>query len=121
DGALEASPWVGLGVVAAAAFNGIAIVRAYFMLFTGARRLSTVSLKAGRREWAAVVTLTALILGEGLFPQFALSSRHRAAVDILTQREERARAASDVARDADGTPAAAAVRLAGPDQAPGGR
>jgi NADH-quinone oxidoreductase subunit M len=120
DGALEASPWVGLGVVAAAAFNGIAIVRVYFMLFTGTRRLSTVSLKAGRREWAAVLTLTALILGGGLFPQFGLSSRYHAARDILSQRQDRVRAANDFARDADGPPAAA-VRVVGPGRAPGGR
>ena len=35
-------------VVAAAALNGIAVVRAYFLLFTGARHVSTVSLGIGR-------------------------------------------------------------------------
>ena len=35
DSAVEASPYVGIAVVAAAALNGIAVVRAYFLLFTG--------------------------------------------------------------------------------------
>ena len=36
DGAIEANPYVGVGVAVAAAINGIAVVRAYFRLFTGA-------------------------------------------------------------------------------------
>jgi NADH-quinone oxidoreductase subunit M len=98
DGAINASPWVGLGVVVAAAINGIAIVRAYLLLFTGARRASTVSLEVGLRERFAVLTLTAVILGGGFFPQPGVASRHRAAVDILNQRENCARAAGSIAR-----------------------
>jgi NADH-quinone oxidoreductase subunit M len=92
DGVVEASPYVGLGVVLAAAVNGIAVVRAYFLLFTGARHPSTVSLKVGPRERFAVLTLAALIIGGGLFPQPGVASRHRAAEDILTQREHRKQA-----------------------------
>ena len=51
------------GGVVAAALNGIAVVRAYFLLFTGARHVSTVSLAATTRERFAVLTLAALILG----------------------------------------------------------
>ncbi len=83
EGAIEANLWAGLGVVLAAAVNGIAIVRVYFLLFTGARHPSTVSLLIGPRERFAVLTLAALILGGGLFPQPGVSSRHRAAADIL--------------------------------------
>ncbi len=36
DSAVEASPYVGIVVVSAAALNGIAVVRPYFLLFTGA-------------------------------------------------------------------------------------
>jgi NADH-quinone oxidoreductase subunit M len=86
DGAVQASPYVGLAVVAAAALNGIAVVRAYFMLFTGARHASAVSLLAGPRERFAVLTLAALILGGGLFPQPGVESRYRAAVEALGQR-----------------------------------
>ena len=36
DSAVEASPYVGIVVIAAGALNGIAVMRAYFLLFTGA-------------------------------------------------------------------------------------
>jgi NADH-quinone oxidoreductase subunit M len=89
DGAVEAGPHVGLAVALAAALNGIAVVRAYFLLFTGARHASSVSLTITPRERFAVLTLAALILGGGLFPQPGIASRHSAAEDILKQREER--------------------------------
>jgi NADH-quinone oxidoreductase subunit M len=87
DGAVEANLFVGLAVVLAAAINGIAVLRAYFKLFTGARRLSTVSLAIGLRERIAVLTLAALILGGGIFPQPGISSRYRAAIEILRNRQ----------------------------------
>jgi NADH-quinone oxidoreductase subunit M len=86
DGAIEASPAVGVAVVAVAALNGIAVLRAYLRLFTGARHISTVSLKIGLRERTAVLALAALILLGGLFPQVGISSRHRAAEEILEMR-----------------------------------
>jgi NADH-quinone oxidoreductase subunit M len=88
DGAVQASPYVGLGVIVAAAINGIAIVRAYFLLFTGTRHASTVSLSIGRRERFAVLTLAVLILGGGLLPQPRVLSRYRAAEEILSQRRQ---------------------------------
>ncbi|HEY2436661.1 MAG TPA: proton-conducting transporter membrane subunit, partial [Solirubrobacteraceae bacterium] len=42
DSAVEVSPYVGIAVVTAAALNGIAVVRAYLLIFTGARHHSTV-------------------------------------------------------------------------------
>ncbi|MHB1422497.1 MAG: proton-conducting transporter transmembrane domain-containing protein [Gemmataceae bacterium] len=87
DGALLANPAIGIAVIAAAALNGIAIVRAYLLLFTGARHTSTVSLEIGSRERIAVLTLAVLILGGGLFPQPGISSRRRAAEEILAQRD----------------------------------
>jgi len=86
DSAVEVSPFVGMGVLAAAALNGIAIVRAYLLLFTGARHVSTVSLEMGLRERLAVLTLAALILGGGLFPQLGVNSQHLAVERILEQR-----------------------------------
>jgi NADH-quinone oxidoreductase subunit M len=86
DGAVSANLFVGIAVIAAAALNGIAIVRAYLLLFTGARRTSTVSLVIGLRERVVVLTLAALILGGGLLPQPGVSSRHRAADEILEDR-----------------------------------
>jgi NADH-quinone oxidoreductase subunit M len=87
DSAVEASPYVGIAVVTAAALNGIAVVRAYFMLFTGARHFSTMSLALGLRERIAVLTLAALILGGGLYPQPGVDSRERAARAIVEIRE----------------------------------
>lgn len=87
DGALLANPAIGIAVISASALNGIAIVRVYLLLFTGARHASTVSLRIGVRERIAVLTLAALILGGGLFPQPGISSRRRAADDILIQRK----------------------------------
>jgi NADH-quinone oxidoreductase subunit M len=87
EGAVGASPYLGLAVALAGALNGIAVVRAYFLLFTGTRHPSTVSLNLGPRERVAVLTLAALILGGGLYPQPGVASRYRAAVDLLEQRE----------------------------------
>ncbi len=89
DGVVSVNLWAGLGVIAAAALNGIAVVRAYFLLFTGARHASTVSLGLGLRERAAVLTLAALILGGGLIPQPGVTTRHRAAEEILNGRRKR--------------------------------
>ncbi len=89
DSAVEASPYVGIAVVAAAALNGIAVLRAYFLLFTGARHISTVSLRIGLRERIAVLTLATLILAGGLFPQLGVSTRHRAVGELLEERMSR--------------------------------
>jgi NADH-quinone oxidoreductase subunit M len=87
EGAVQVSPSVGLAVAVATALNGIAVVRAYFLLFTGARHASTISLNLGPRERIAVLTLAALILGGGLFPQAGVASRHQAAEEILKNRQ----------------------------------
>ncbi|WP_165231431.1 proton-conducting transporter transmembrane domain-containing protein [Aquisphaera insulae] len=88
DSAVEASPYVGFVVVAAAALNGIAVVRAYLILFTGAKHRSTIPLKIVERERFALLTLSALILGGGIFPQPGVTTRHEAAVAILKERRE---------------------------------
>ena len=90
DSAVAASPTVGLIVVLASAINGIAVVRAYLYLFTGAQHASTVPLDIGVRERIAVLTLAVLILGGGLLPQPGVKARHQAAITILQMRESRA-------------------------------
>ncbi len=87
DGTVDVNLSFGLAVIAAAALNGIAVVRAYFLLFTGARHVSTVSLGIRPRERFAVLTLAALILGGGLFPQPGVATRARAAEEILENRK----------------------------------
>ena len=89
EGSVEGNPWVAVGAVSAAALNGIAVVRAYFLLFTGARHGATIPLRATGRERFAVLTLAALILGLGLVPQPALMGRYRAAEQILKERRAR--------------------------------
>ncbi len=75
DSAVEVNPTVGIFVVAAAALNGIAVVRAYLHLFTGGRHVSTVWLGIGTRERIAVLTLAAMILGGRPLPAARASPR----------------------------------------------
>ncbi|HEY1189313.1 MAG TPA: proton-conducting transporter membrane subunit [Gemmata sp.] len=84
DGAVGANLFVGLAVVGAAALNGVAVLRAYFALFTGARYAPAVAVGITARERVAVLALAALILAAGLFPQPYIASRHRAAEEALT-------------------------------------
>jgi NADH-quinone oxidoreductase subunit M len=104
DSAVEVNPYLGIAVVAVAALNGIAVVRAYLWIFTGTRHVSTVFLGIGARERLAVLTLSALILAGGLYPQPGVSSRERAAKQIL---EDRAKHLGQVARRPAPTPASA--------------
>jgi NADH-quinone oxidoreductase subunit M len=97
DGALGANLYVGIAVVVAGALNGVAVVRAYYLLFTGARHAATVSLRVGLREHVAVLTLAAIILAGGLFPQPGLSSRQRAAEEIRNSRRIHTHEAGEVA------------------------
>lgn len=86
DGAIEANLYVGIAVVLVGALNGIAIVRAYFLLFTGTQHGATVPLNITLRERIAVLTLAALMVGGGLFPQPGVANRHAAAEAILKDR-----------------------------------
>ncbi len=86
DGAVETYPHFGIAVVIAAALNGIAVVQAYFRLFTGKIHVSTVDLSIGPRERIAMLTLVAMLLLGGLSPQFIVESRHHAATELLDQR-----------------------------------
>ncbi|WP_425615737.1 proton-conducting transporter membrane subunit [Anatilimnocola sp. NA78] len=86
DGAVETYPFVGVAVVVASALNGIAIVSAYFVLFTGTRHVSSVSLKMGRREKIALLTLVTLLLAGGIVPQLNIAARHHAAEELLRHR-----------------------------------
>lgn len=92
DSAVEYSPWVGVAVVGAGALNGIAVLRGYFSLFTGVRHAASISLRIVPRERFAVLTLSALILGGGLFPQPGVLTRYRATLALLAERRQRMRA-----------------------------
>lgn len=88
DGVIETYPYFGIAVVIAAALNGIAVVQAYFKLFTGTRHVSSVPLEVRWREQFAVLTFAALIIGGGMYPQPGVASRHHAAQQLLSAREK---------------------------------
>ena len=86
QGTVEAYQLVGMTVVFAAALNGIAVVQAYFRVFTGTRHYASIPLRSRLPERLAVLTLTALILGYGLVAQPGISSRYRAARGLVNSR-----------------------------------
>lgn len=86
DEAVGAHIGFGVVVVLIAALNGISVVRAYLLLFTGRKHTTGVSLGITPRESAAVLTLVALIFIGGLLPQAYVESRHRAAESLLRER-----------------------------------
>jgi NADH-quinone oxidoreductase subunit M len=88
DGAVTMYPYIGVALVVAAAMNGIAVVRAYFLLFAGPPCRSTVSLAPGPRERIMVVAVMALVILPGLLPGTTTASRYRAAIDLM-QRSAR--------------------------------
>jgi NADH-quinone oxidoreductase subunit M len=104
EGAIEASLLAGIAVVAAATLNGIAVVRAFFLLFTGARHFSSVSLAITARERIVLVTLTALLLGGGLFPQPGVTYLYAMAEQILQARESGANNPTDAQMVEPGQP-----------------
>jgi NADH-quinone oxidoreductase subunit M len=106
DGALESNAYVGLAVIAAAALAGIAVVHAYFRVFTGTRHTTTVHLGSRPVERLAVVALTLVILGGGVWPQPGLLTRYRAAETLL---ESRNRQHADDSPDAKSGPTSPAV------------
>ena len=87
EGAVGVYPQVGTAVVLAAALNGIAILNAYFRIFTGRRASTHVSLTARWPERVSVLLLTLLILGGGILPQPSVAGRYHAAIELRRHRE----------------------------------
>jgi len=90
DGSVQAYPVMGLGVVFAAALNGIAVVQAYFTLFTGRHHVSMLNLRMRVRERIAILVLAALLLIGGLLPQSLIISRYTAATTIFNDETTQA-------------------------------
>ncbi len=88
EGTVEVYPIVGAIIVLAAALNGVAVLRAYFRIFTGTRHIATVSLTARLSERIVAITLSLLILGVGIWPGSAIRSRYHAAETLLRIRKE---------------------------------
>lgn len=86
EGTVEFYPLVGGVVVLTAALSGIAILRAYFRIFTGVRHIGTISLKPRRPERFAAYVLSSIVLGGGLWPAPMVHSRYHAADTLLRLR-----------------------------------
>ncbi len=87
DGTVQAYPFIGTAVVLVGALNGIAVLRGYFQLFTGTRHVSSVSIRSLPLERLAVLGLTLLILGGGLFPQPGIQSRYHAVTELIREKQ----------------------------------
>ena len=87
EGAVHVYPLIGTAVVVAAALNSIAVMMAYFRIFTGKQYTASICLKVRPAERVAVLILTALIIGGGLFPQPGVASRYHAALELLKHRD----------------------------------
>ena len=87
EGAVDVYPLVGTMVAIAAALNGIAVLLAYFRIFTGRQNRTLVPMHARPQEKVAVLMLTLLILGGGLVPQPGVTSRYHAAKELTRQRQ----------------------------------
>lgn len=88
EGAVKVYPLVGFAVVLAAALNSIAVVKAYFHVFTGARHQSTASLGCRPAERITILIMVVLIIGGGLIPQPGVQSRYHAAIALLAHRQQ---------------------------------
>lgn len=86
DGAVQAYPWIGMLVVVAATLNGIAVVHAYFRLFTGHRHAVSIPIRSRPRELTAVLVMSSLILLGGIVPQPGIASRYAAATELLKEK-----------------------------------
>lgn len=86
DGAINANIFVGISLVLISTINGIAVLRAYFLLFTGAKSFTSVPLGISFREQLAVLALIVLLLGGGLYPQLGISDRQSSVASITRLR-----------------------------------
>lgn len=114
DGSARTSPFVGAAVVVVAALNGLAVVHAYFRIFSGRPHESSIDLRARPAERAAVLALTALIVGGGLYPQLGVASRYRAAARLVDGRGQRAMGAGPGRADSPANPHQMATTSHGP-------
>jgi len=85
DGAIQDFPVLGLMVVAASAFTGLAVLRMYFSLFCG-RSGSGARFPMRRQEAIAIGAVAAFLIAAGMFPRPLIASRHRAAQSVLAER-----------------------------------
>lgn len=90
DGAIEANILVGIGLAVVAGLNGIAVLRVYFRLFTGAKVAPAAPLAVTPRERLTVAVLAVFILVGGLYPQPMVEDRHDVVLALEAGRELKA-------------------------------
>ena len=94
DGAVDAFPIMGFGVVFASALTGLAVLRMYFSLFCGRPEPgahAALSLGLRPREAWTFVALVIALVGLGVLPRPIVDSRYAASEDILRARNARLR------------------------------
>jgi NADH-quinone oxidoreductase subunit M len=92
NGAVDAFPVMGFGVVIASALTGMAVLRMYFSLFCGRtspRHHSSLQLGLAPREALTFVALILTLIGFGLVPRPIVDSRFAASNDIIRLRQMR--------------------------------
>lgn len=88
SGSIDQGLGITFALVVAAMFNGLAIMRAYFSLFTGKRPTTSVSLQVTPRERVAIVIVATLVFVGGWFSPSIVESRHRVIDKLLEERHE---------------------------------
>lgn len=83
SGSVDQGLWVSFTLAVAAMFNGIAIMRAYFALFTGKRPTTSVSLQITPVERAGIIVIVLVVFLGGWFSPGVVSSRHETADKLL--------------------------------------
>jgi NADH-quinone oxidoreductase subunit M len=86
SGSFEQGRWVSAALAATAMLSGIAILRAYFALFTGKRTSASVSLQATPVERFGIVVIAVVVLLGGWLAPPLVASRHALADQLVAQR-----------------------------------
>jgi NADH-quinone oxidoreductase subunit M len=86
SGSVEHGLGVSLTLAVAAMLNGIAILRAYFALFTGRRPTTSVSLQVTALERAGIILIVVLVFLGGWFSPGVVASRHDTAEKLLERK-----------------------------------
>jgi NADH-quinone oxidoreductase subunit M len=86
SGSVDQGLGISLTLAFAAMLNGIAIMRAYFALFTGRRPTTSVSLQVTPTERLGIIIIALVVFLGGWFSPAVVASRHRVADEVLQQR-----------------------------------
>ena len=82
SGSFEQGWWVSAILAVIVMLNGIAVMRAYFSLFTGKRVAASVSLQATRVERISIASVVIVVLMGGWLAPNIVATRHARADQI---------------------------------------